>query len=160
MSLLGEFIDKETQELVKEGVCVKFLGDLDTVPPELSVKIKGAVAATKDLDQLVLSIMLSYSGRQELLRSAKTLARRAMEGEDPAAWDESDLAATLYTCDLPEPDLLIRTGGEYRLSNFLLWQSAYTEFWFTPALWPDFGESELDEAISAYGDRHRRFGGV
>ena len=160
MSLLAEFIDKELEELIREGVGIRVFGDMTQLSRGLQQKIEGAVAATVGLNRLVLSIMLNYSGRQEVLRGAKALARLALDGQDPESWSEADFAEALYTKDLPEPDLLIRTGGEYRISNFMLWQLAYTEFWFTPTLWPDFGEKELSEAVAAFSDRHRRFGGV
>ena len=160
MSLLAEFIDKELEELINEGVSIRVFGDMTRLSQVLQHKVEDAVTATKGLNRLVLSIMLNYSGRQELLRGAKTLAKLALDGQDPESWVEEDLAEALYTKDLPEPDLLIRTGGEYRISNFMLWQLAYTEFWFTPTLWPDFGERELSEAMAAFCGRHRRFGGV
>ena len=160
MALLHEFIDKELATLKEQGVRVRVLGDISPLQPSLREKINHAVSSTSKLGNLHLSIALNYGGRQELLRGAKALARRAMAGEEPEDWREEDFASELYTAGLPEPDLLIRTGGDYRISNFLLWQTAYTEMWHTETFWPDFGEKELKEAIAAFGGRQRRFGGV
>ena len=160
MALLGEYIDKELAVLVRQGVCIRVLGDISPLAGALRAKIEHAVATTAGLGALTLSIALNYGGRQELLRAAKTLARRALDGEDPDRWQEEDFADALYTRGLPEPDLLIRTGGDMRYSNFLLWQIAYTELWSTRAWWPDFGEQDLLDALAAFAGRQRRFGGV
>ena len=160
MALLDEYIDRELETLKKNGVSIHILGDVLPLAPELREKIARAVESTAQCQRLTLSIALNYGGRQELLRGARALARRAMGGEDPDSWQESDLAAELYTGGLPDPDLLIRTGGDMRVSNFLLWQIAYTEWWSTEAYWPDFGEAELLEALAAFRGRQRRFGGV
>ena len=160
MALLDEFIDKELSVLRQQGVGVRILGDIRPLAPGLRKKIDEAVASTAGNDRLILSLALNYGGRQELLRGAKALARRALSGEEPDSWREGDLARELYTGDLPDPDLLIRTGGDLRISNFLLWQIAYTELWCTETWWPDFGEKELAEALSAFRGRQRRFGGV
>ena len=160
MSLLSEFISKELADLIKEGVRLRFIGDMTPLNQGLREKIDDARERTKDLDKLILTIALNYSGRQDLLRAAKALAKRALAGEDPDSWDESDLNDELYTRDTPEPELMLRTGGEQRVSNFMLWQIAYTEFWHTPVLWPDFNEDALREALSAFFNRQRRFGGV
>jgi undecaprenyl diphosphate synthase len=160
MTLLNEFIDKELAVLHQNGVCIRILGDTTPLAPGLRKKIGRAVDMTAQNQALTLSLALNYGGRQELLRAAKALAYRALGGENPADWQEKDLAAELFTGDLPEPDLLIRTGGDLRISNFLLWQAAYTEFWYTDLFWPDFGEKELMDAINAFTGRQRRFGGV
>jgi undecaprenyl diphosphate synthase len=160
MALLNEFIDKELAVLHQNGVCIRILGDITPLAPGLRKKIGCAVDLTAQNQALTLALALNYGGRQELLRAAKALAYRALAGENPAAWQEKDLAAELFTGDLPEPDLLIRTGGDLRISNFLLWQTAYTEFWYTGVFWPDFGEKELMDAINAFTGRQRRFGGV
>ena len=160
MALLGEFIVKELDTLIKEGVCFRFIGDLSPLAPELRYKIEDARTRTEGLDKLILTVALNYSGRQDLLRAAKALARRALAGEDPDKWTDNDLSAELYTGSMPDPDLLIRTGSEKRVSNFMLWQIAYTELWYTDTLWPDFNEDVLREALGAYSERQRRFGGV
>jgi len=160
MALLEEFFDKELAALNRNGVAIRILGDLLPLTPELRRKILGAVESTAVNQRLTLSLALNYGGRQELLRGAKALAIRALNGENPEDWREEDLAGELYTKDLPEPDLLIRTGGDLRVSNFLLWQIAYTELWCTETFWPDFGEKELTEALTAFRGRERRYGGV
>lgn len=160
LSLLSEFIDKELATLVQEGVSIRVLGDLSPLPQALQAKIAHAVSSTVGMENLILSIALNYGGRRELLRAAQAMAKRALDGEDPEDWSEDDFAKELYTHDLPEPDLLIRTGGDLRVSNFLLWQIAYTELWCTETYWPDFGEKELAEAIHVFRSRERRFGGI
>ena len=160
MSLLNEFIDKELAGLKKNGVRIRVLGDLTALDRKLAAKIENAVQETKENRRLDLSLALSYGGRQELLRAAKALARRALAGEDPESFREEDLAAELYTADLPDPDLLIRTGGELRTSNFLPWQSVYTELWNTRTFWPDFSQLDLRRALEDFAKRQRRFGGV
>jgi undecaprenyl diphosphate synthase len=160
MSLLDEFIDRELAELKKNGVSVRILGDILPLASELQKKINEAVLSTADNQNLTLSLALNYGGRQELLRGARALAKRALNGEKPEDWREEDFACELYTGDMPDPDLLIRTGGDMRISNFLLWQSAYTEFWCTDTFWPDFDEEALSEALTAFRGRQRRFGGV
>jgi undecaprenyl diphosphate synthase len=160
LSLMNEFIDKELNEIQKEGVRIKILGDTSPLPERLREKIDHAVTSTAGLERMTLSIALNYGGRQELLRGAKALAKRALNGEEPESWREEDFAGELYSADLPEPDLLIRTGGDLRVSNFLLWQIAYTELWNTQTYWTDFGEKELLEAITSFRGRQRRFGGV
>jgi len=160
MTLLHEFLDRELAVLIEQGVRIRILGDISPLQPALREKIREAVSATAGLEKLQLSVALNYGGRQELLRSAKALAKRALNGENPDDWLEEDFAEELYTGDLPEPDLLIRTGGDNRISNFLLWQIAYTEFWGTETCWPDFGEKELAEAMAAFTNRQRRYGGV
>lgn len=160
MGLLNEFIDKELAGLKKNGVQIRVLGELEGLEPKLADKIRNAIAATRDNRRLTLALALNYGGRRELLRAAQALARRALSGEDPASWREEDLEAQLYTAGMPDPDLLIRTGGELRTSNFLPWQMAYTELWSTQAFWPDFTPEELTRALEDFAKRHRRFGGV
>ncbi|MCL1849540.1 MAG: polyprenyl diphosphate synthase [Clostridiales bacterium] len=159
-ALLDEFIDKELSTLCEQGVSIRVLGDLSPLSDALQEKISHAVTATAGLENLILSIALNYGGRQELLSGARALAKRALMGESPEDWGEEDLANELYTRGLPDPDLLIRTGGDMRVSNFFLWQTAYTEFWSTKTYWPDFSEEMLIEAIGEYRGRQRRFGGI
>ncbi|MDR1192775.1 MAG: di-trans,poly-cis-decaprenylcistransferase [Peptococcaceae bacterium] len=160
MGLLGEYIDRELERLRENGVRIRVLGDLAPLAPALAAKIRQSVAATAANRRLTLSLALNYGGRQEILRAARALAARALAGEDPAAWREDDVAAALDTAGMPDPDLLIRTGGDLRVSNFLLWQIAYTEIWTTASFWPDFSEAELGEALLSFRGRQRRFGGV
>ena len=157
MGLLDEYIDQELAVLRRDGARIRILGDISPLAPSLQKKITGAVETTSQNERLHLSIALNYGGRQELLRGARALARRALGGEDPDRWKEEDFADELYTGDLPDPDLLIRTGGDLRASNFMLWQIAYAEWWNTEVYWPDFGERELLEALAAYRGRQRRF---
>lgn len=160
MALLNEFIDKELAGLKRNGVQIRVLGDLAPLERSLAEKIRHAVDETKENGRLILSLALNYGGRQELLRAAKALAKRALAGEDPEAWREEDLAEELYTAKLPDPDLLIRTGGELRTSNFLPWQLVYTELWSTGVYWPEFTVAEFTRALEEFAKRQRRFGGV
>jgi undecaprenyl diphosphate synthase len=161
MLLLEEYIGRETQELAGQGVQVRFLGELDRLgSPALAAvgRLTGATAAGRNL---ILNLCISYGARAEITRAARLLAAEAAAGRlAPALVDEAAVADRLYTAGLPDPDLLIRTSGEFRLSNFLLWQVAYAEFYVTPVLWPDFTRRHLFEAILDYQRRDRRFGRV
>ena len=155
--ILGEVIAKETRELHKEGVRVKQIGRRDRLAPALQKAIGAAEDLTRDNDRITLCVALDYGGRPELVEAI----RRAMRaGLGPDDITEDSLAAYLDTADLPDPDLVIRTGGEMRLSNFLLWQTAYSEYYSTPACWPDFDQAEIAAALEAYHRRRRRFGGI
>jgi len=161
MSLLQRFARKEEAELRRQGVEVHVLGELDRVDATTRSAVDRIVAATAGGGTLRLNLMISYSGRGEILRATRLLAERVAAGELSAdAIDEADFRAALFTDQLPDPDLLIRTSGEYRLSNFLLWQMAYTELHITPVLWPDFTREELFAAVRDYQRRERRFGRV
>ena len=161
MALLQEYIAREVDELCAQGVAVRMLGDLSRLSPAAMAAVERIMAATAGGTRLALNICISYGSRAELTRAARRLARRAVEGElDPEQIDETALAAELYTAPWPDPDLLIRTSGEMRLSNFLLWQLAYAEIWVTPVLWPDFTRRHLFEAILDFQRRDRRFGRV
>jgi len=161
MALLQEYILKEMAELVEQGVRVRFLGDLDRLAPSSREAVDRLMQATAKGDKLALNICISYSARAELTRAARLLAEEVRAGRmDPADIDEDALAARLYTAEFPDPDLLIRTSGELRISNFLLWQLAYAELYVTPVLWPDFTRRHLWEAILEYQRRDRRFGKV
>jgi undecaprenyl diphosphate synthase len=160
MVLMAEYIDRELDRLKEMGVRINVLGELDPLNATLKKKIVNAVAATADNQSLHLSLALNYGGRQELLRAAQKLSQLALQGQDPSQWTEADMQACLYTAALPDPELVIRTGGEFRLSNFLLWQLAYAEFWSTPVFWPDFTPELLNQAIEEYRGRQRRFGGI
>ncbi len=161
MELLEEYIAREMAELKAQGVTVRFLGDLDRLPANQRAAVDRLMAHTEGGDRLALNICISYGARAELTRAARLLAEAVRAGElDPADIDEELLAGRLYTAAFPDPDLLIRTSGELRLSNFLLWQLAYAELFVTPVLWPDFGRQHLWEAILEYQRRDRRFGRV
>jgi undecaprenyl diphosphate synthase len=161
MSLLEEYIAREADELRDRGVRVRILGDLDRLTPAAASAVHRVVAETEHNDRLRLNLFISYGGRAELVRAAQLLARDAQAGRlVPEEITEADFQSRLYTADCPDPDLLIRTSGEQRISNFLLWQMAYTELFISPVLWPDFGRRELYEAILDYLNRERRFGRV
>ena len=156
MEIFGETIDRELPDLAKQGVRARFLGRRDRAPDWLQEKMDGLEHGTAANSRLALWIAFDYGGRAELVDAA----RRILEsGADPEQIDEAALAAAMYETDMPDPDLVIRTSGERRVSNFLLWQSAYAEFVFTETLWPDFGPDELRAAIEEYASRRRRFGG-
>ena len=161
MWLLEEYIARETAELRSSGVEVHVLGDLSRLPPPKREAVDRLVAGTRGGMKLHLNLAISYSSRAEIARAARRLAEDVRQGrlalEDV---DEEALGQRLYTAGLPDPDLLIRTSGELRISNFLLWQLAYTELYITPVLWPDFSRSNLLEAILDYQKRERRFGRV
>jgi undecaprenyl diphosphate synthase len=161
MRLLQHYARRESDELRKQGVEVHVLGELDRMDAPTRAAVDAIVAGTRGGDALRLNLMISYGGREELIRSARILAERVRAGElSPDDIDESVLEDTLFTRDVPSPDLLIRTSGEYRISNFMLWQLAYTELHITPVYWPDFGRVNLFEAILDYQSRDRRFGRV
>jgi undecaprenyl diphosphate synthase len=161
MSLLEEYVEREKTELVANGVQVRVLGDLERLTPAARQAVDGVVDATAHNDRLIVQLFISYGARAELVRAARLLAQAAVEGRlEPSEIDEDDFRARLYTNGSPDPDLLIRTSGEQRISNFLLWQLAYTELHIIPVLWPDFTRRDLFEAILEYQTRERRFGKV
>jgi undecaprenyl diphosphate synthase len=161
MSLLEEYVAREADELRARGVRVRALGALERLTPQASAAVERVVADTAHNDRLALNLFISYGARAELVRAARQLAEDAAAGRlAPAAIDEEAFASRLYTVDCPDPDLLIRTSGERRISNFLLWQLAYTELFVSPVLWPDFTRVQLFEAIRDFQQRERRFGRV
>ena len=161
MSLLEEYVAREADELHQRGVRVRALGALDRLTPEASAAVERVVRQTSGNDRLTLNLFISYSARAELVRAARLLAEDAAAGRlDPASIDDAEFAARLYTADCPDPDLLIRTSGEQRISNFLLWQVAYSELYLSPVLWPDFTRADLFAAIRDFQLRERRFGRV
>jgi len=161
MSLLREYIAREGAELNAQGVRVRVLGDLSRLAPNAASAAEQLVALTADNSRLTLNLFISYGSRAELVSAAKLIARDVRDGRlDLEAVDEEALRSRLYTSDCPDPDLLIRTSGEQRISNFLLWQCAYAELYMSPVLWPDFSRRHLYEAIMAYQNRDRRFGRV
>jgi undecaprenyl diphosphate synthase len=159
MELFMRALDKEVDELHENGVRVRFIGERSAFQPELRDSMARAEQLTGENGKMTLNVAVNYGGRWDILQAAKRLAREAAAGElDPEQIDMAAFAGALATAPAPDPDLFIRTGGEMRISNFMLWQSAYTELFFTPALWPDFDGQELDRAIEAFQNRERRFG--
>jgi undecaprenyl diphosphate synthase len=156
-SLIGEVIKRETEELNKNGVRVRHIGFTDNVPADLAASIAEAVSMTAHNDRIVLNVAFNYGGRAEIVHAVK---RAVADGVDPRDLDEATLDRYMATAGQPDPDLIIRTGGEMRLSNFLIWQAAYAEYYSTPTYWPDFGRDDLVAAVEAYGQRQRRFGRV
>ncbi len=157
LRLLGKRIDKETQAFHRENIRLVHLGRLDRLSQRLRDKIQAAVDLTKDNTGLTLCLAFDYGGRDEIVQAARRVAGAGIADD---SIDESAFVRYLYNPDLPDPDLVIRTGGENRLSNFLLWEAAYSELYFTPVLWPDFGREDVEEALSEYRRRQRRFGRV
>ena len=161
MSLLEEYIAREADELHQRGVRVRALGALERLTPDASTAVERVVAQTAGNDRMILNLFISYGARAELARAARLLAQDAAAGRiDATSIDETAFAGRLYTAECPDPDLLIRTSGEQRLSNFLLWQLAYSELYMSPVLWPDFTRGDLYEAIRDFQLRERRFGRV
>ena len=154
-TLLAKVIDDETPELLRQGVAVRFLGRLAELPAQAQERITAACAKTAGGTKLQLSVAFNYGSRTEIVDAVRSIAAA---GLSPDSIDEGTIAGALYTAGTPDPDLVIRTGGEERLSNFLLWQSAYAEIVTTATLWPDFGAADLDAAIATYAQRIRRFG--
>ena len=153
MEIFGETIERELPDLARQGVRARFLGRRDRAPDELRTQMESLEEETAHNDRLNLWIAFDYGGRGELIEAARRLVEAGVEP------DEESLRANLYAPELPDPDLLIRTSGELRISNFLLWQLAYSELVFLDVLWPDFGSRELEDALAAYAQRRRRFGG-
>jgi undecaprenyl diphosphate synthase len=156
MEIFGETIERELPDLAKEGVRVRFVGRRDRAPESLLRQMEALEAETAENDRLRLWICFDYGGRAELVEATR---RIAASGVDPAAVDEELVTANLAEPEMPDPDLLIRTSGEVRISNFLLWQLAYSELTFTETLWPDFGADDLRSALETFAGRRRRFGG-
>jgi undecaprenyl diphosphate synthase len=161
MNLLVEYVEKELQQLKKNGVKVKTLGSLEQLPAGARRQIEKAIAETNNNSKLNLQIALNYGGRKEIVDAVRILCQDVKEGKvEPENINEAMFSNYLYTAGMPDPDLIIRPSGEMRLSNFLLWQSAYAEYWTTPVLWPDFSERDLFQAIRDYQGRQRRYGGL
>ena len=161
MSLLEEYIQKEADELDEQGVQVRMLGELDRLTPPALKAVERVMAQTAHNTKMRLNLFISYGSRAELTRAARLIAEDVAAGRlTPEQVDEAAITSRLFTADCPDPDLLIRTSGEQRISNFLLWQVAYTELFISAVLWPDFGRRELYEAFLDYQNRDRRFGRV
>lgn len=160
-SLLVEYIRREIDELHRNNVRLVVMGDYQKLPSTAVMEVNRGMDMTKNNTGMVLNIALNYGSRAELVRAVQQIAKKA--GENVLSWekiDETDIQKELYTAALPDPDLLIRTSGEQRLSNYLLWQLAYSEFYFTKVPWPDFSPEELKKAVEEYSNRDRRYGGL
>jgi len=159
MGLLGTFLKKELSQLQKRGIRLMAIGELERLPTTISNILKDIIKKTADNDRMVLNLALSYGSRNEITRAMQELGRKVADGTlQVDDLDEADIEAALDTHTIPDPDLLIRTSGEMRISNFLLWQTAYTELYFTETLWPDFSRDQLLQAFAEYSRRQRRFG--
>jgi undecaprenyl diphosphate synthase len=157
MRLLADSFIRYLDRLIEAGVRIRHLGRTDRLPGDLLARIRDAEASTAGNQRLQLNVALNYGGRAEVVDAVRRLAA---SGADMTQLTEEQITANLYTAGLPDPDLIIRTGGEVRMSNFLLWQSAYAEYYATDKFWPDFGESDLRQALATFAGRQRRFGGV
>ncbi len=155
MKIFARVLDQELNELHRQGVCLHHLGDLAGIDPTLQEKVRNAIDLTKDNTRLILNVAFNYGGRAEILHAVRQMLADGLKPEDLT---EELFSSYLFTAGLPDPDLVIRTSGELRISNFLIWQAAYAEYYPTPALWPDFGREELYEAIVAFNQRERRYG--
>ena len=162
--LMVKYIESELKELHQNNVRVNVIGDWSQIPEEAGKKLMEALETTRDNTGLVFTIALNYGGRREIVEAFRSLAEEILEDgsgmEAVRAIDEDALSRRMNTAGIPDPDVIIRTGGEQRLSNFLLWQCAYSEFIFTDVLWPDFGRRELEGCIEEFRSRHRRYGGL
>ena len=155
LRLAGGTIDRELGALHDSHIRLQHIGDLATVPESLRRKVEAAVKLTAANDRMTVNLAFNYGGRADVVQAVRRLIA---EGAEPADVTEEAIARRLATADMPSPDLLVRTGGEHRISNFLVWQAAYAEYYFTPTLWPDFGPADVDAALVEYSRRRRRFG--
>lgn len=161
MGLLKIFIRRDLADLHRENIRVRIIGDRLSLKPDILALLTEAEELTRNNDALELIIAFNYGGRDDITRAARKLAARAARGEiDPGSISEATISGTMDTAGIPDPDLIIRTSGEQRISNFLMWQSAYSEFVFLECLWPDFNRASFEEALQEYGNRNRRFGNV
>jgi undecaprenyl diphosphate synthase len=157
LRILGEVLDREVDELHRQGAQLRHIGSLAELPEATRRAVLEAIELTRNNDRLVLTLAFNYGGRQEIVSAVRSLLSLHVNPEDIT---EEHLRQHLFTRDLPDPDLVIRTSGEHRMSNFLLWQAAYAELFFSPVLWPDFGPEDLEAALNDYSQRERRFGRV
>jgi len=157
MYILEDVIDRELNELHKEGVQLRHIGRLERLAPSLQEKVLDAIAVTKNNDRLILNIAFNYGGRDEIVQA---IQRMMKDGIPPEKVTDELVSQYLYTVGVPDPDLIIRTSGELRVSNFLIWQAAYSEWYITPTFWPDFGKDEYRRALEAFAHRDRRYGKV
>jgi undecaprenyl diphosphate synthase len=157
LTILEQVIDRELDDLNRHGVQLRHLGTLDNIEPRMRAKVLQAIEATRHNHDLILNVAFNYGGREEILQAVR---RMLADRVSPEAVTAELLASYLYTAGLPDPDLIVRTSGEQRISNFLLWQASYAEYYFTPTYWPDFDREELRRALEFFSRRQRRFGGV
>jgi undecaprenyl diphosphate synthase len=157
MKILAEVFDKEAAELHKQGARLVHIGHLDGLPPKLQEKVRNAIELTKDNTRITIVLAFNYGGRDEIVYAVKRLLKDQV---DPDKVDQDLLSSYMFTAGIPDPDLVIRTSGEQRTSNFLTWQSVYSEWYFPKVYWPDFTKEELAKAIEEFGKRDRRFGGL
>lgn len=157
IKLLSENLDKAIEIAHGQNIRIRHLGRADRLPRQIQDKARAAIDMTKNNTGLTVNVAFNYGGRSEIADAVKTIVENKIKA---AKIDEMLVAEHLYTAGMPDPDLLIRTGGEMRLSNFLIWQAAYAELYFTPVLWPDFGREELEKALAVFSKRQRRFGGI
>jgi undecaprenyl diphosphate synthase len=157
LRILRLMIRRELRELHRQGVRLNHIGQLDRLPESLRAQVREAIELTKENKRIVLNVAFDYGGRAEIVRAVQRIIQDGVPAE---AVDEDLLSSYMYTAGQPDPDLIIRTGGELRTSGFMLWQSAYTEYYITPTFWPDFGRQELYQALVEFGHRDRRFGGI
>jgi len=161
LALLKRFVRNDLAELHRSGVRVRVIGERGTLPADIAALLEEAETLTRDNDAMTVVVAFNYGARNEILRAVRSIAAKARVGDiDPSALDECALAGHLDTAGIPDPDLIIRTSGEQRLSNFLLWQAAYSEFVFVPVHWPDFDRRALEGALAEFRSRDRRFGGL
>ena len=160
MKLFEKYLD-ELDDFLKEHVRIRFIGDRSKLSDTLKAKMARSEELSKDYDLMTLILAINYGGRDEITNAVKLIAEDVRSGKiDPSEINDDLIQSRLYTNDIPDVDLIIRPSGEQRLSNFLIWQSAYAEYYFTDILWPDFSKKDLEKAVEVYRDRHRRFGGV
>ncbi len=157
MSIFEDVIDRELPEFQAKGVRLRHIGKLDGLKPAFADKVRKAIELTKNNDKLILNIAFNYGGRAEIVEAVKKLIAKGVKADDIT---EEMIGAHLYTADVPDPDLIIRTSGEMRVSNFLIWQGAYSEYYLAPVYWPDFDKEQMRLALEEYAKRHRRFGGL
>ena len=155
MNVLEDVIDRELDQLDANGVQLRHIGELEALSERLQLKVRQAIERTKDNQNLILNVAWNYGGRQEIIHMVREIVKA---GYRPEQIDQALVESHLYTAGLPDPDLIIRTSGEFRVSNYLLWQGAYSEYYVTPTYWPSFGRAELEKAIESYSGRNRRFG--
>ncbi len=157
LRILGQVIDKESRSLHEKGARICHLGTLEGLDARLQSKVKKALELTKNNRRITVCIAFNYGGRAEILEAVRRIVREGVPADNI---NEDMFQRHLYSPDMPDPDLIIRTGGEMRISNFLLWQSAYSEYYSVPTYWPDFGRDDIEKALTAYSQRQRRFGGL
>jgi len=160
MKLLDKYLREAIGDMEKKQIRMKIFGDISALSPELQALARKTAEISEHIEGFQANICINYGGRAEILRAAELYARDFAEGRTDGELTEEGFSGYLYSADIPDPELIIRPGGEKRLSNFLLWQCAYSEFYYTDVLWPDFGTEELDRAIAVFNSRDRRFGGV